>query len=104
MIDTGMLVWHFTGFALVVMIVMWVTKIILPGIEGFARLALFALVVGGTWYAHSNYYIQSGPFLRDTILAPVLGKRPPADRLAYVLEAKAWQTRYGWTAMPRPVC
>lgn len=90
MIDYGMVWWHLIGFVAVVTVAMWVLKIVLPGVQGFARVVLFGIVVAGTWFAHSNYYIQSGPFLRDTIMVPVLGKRPPAERLAYVLEAKAW--------------
>lgn len=91
MIDHGMVLWHFIGFTLVVTGAMWVLKLLLPGVQGFARFVLFGLVLAGTWFAHSHYYVQSGPFLRDTVLAPILGKRRPADRLAYVLEAKAWQ-------------
>ena len=91
MVDYGMLWWHLLGFTLVVTIIMVVLKKLLPKIEGFTRFALLCFVVAGTWYAHANYLVQSGPFLRDKLLAPVLGKRPTAERLAYVTEAKAWK-------------
>lgn len=91
MIDYGMVGWHLVGFVLVVTAVMMAAKKALPDLQGGARFGLLCLVVAGTWYAHANYYIQSGSFLRDTVLAPILGKRPPAERLSYSLEAKVWK-------------
>lgn len=91
MIDYGMMGWHFIGFVLVVTAVMMAAKKVLPDLQGGSRFGLLCLVVACAWYAHANYYIQSGTFLRDTLLAPVLGKRPPAERLSYSMEAKAWK-------------
>lgn len=91
MIDQSMVGWHFTGFVLVVTLAMIVAKRVLPNVQGFPRFVLFGLVVFGTWYAHTNYYIQSGPFLRDRVMVPFLGKRPPAERLAYTFETKLWK-------------
>lgn len=91
MIDRGMVIWHLAGFGLVVMAAMLVANVVLPKLEGGGRVVLFGQIIMGAWFAHVNYYIQSGPFLRDRVMAPFLGKRPPAERLAYTFEVKMWK-------------
>ncbi|TAJ10019.1 MAG: hypothetical protein EPO61_04715 [Nitrospirae bacterium] len=80
--------WDWAAAGLVGLMAALLAGKFIEALSGKAKLLIFSIAALAVVQGAATYAILPGALLRDTLLAPILGTRPAADRLANLYEKK----------------